>query len=215
MTPGVQPAVARNPRSTTVTRFALRTLGYLPVTFFIWYFAAPALLYPAVLLVRAIAKLALRDIVRSVEQARAMLTFVTALRPSGAAAASVLTVDVNLLIYAYGLPLFAALTLAARERAWKRHLAIGYAALLPCVALPALADFLKNVAITAGPAVASQTGFAAWQREAIAFAFQFGSLIVPAVAPAVLWVALHGRFLAELRHRGTASRPRGSTSEVP
>jgi hypothetical protein len=189
----------------TVARFVLRTLGYLPATFFIWYFTAPALLYPAVLLVRLIARLALHDIVRSVDQARATLTFVAALRPSGAAAGSVLTVDVDLLVYAYGLPLFAALTLAARERAWKRHLAIGYAALLPCIALPALADFLKNVAITAGPAVASQTGFVAWQREAIAFAFQFGSLIVPAVAPAVLWVALHGRFLAELRHRGAAS----------
>ena len=183
----------------------LRTLGYLPATFFVWYFAAPALLYPAVLLVRAIARLALHDIVRGVDQARATLTFITALRPSGAAAGSVLTVDVDLLIYAYGLPLFAALTLAARERAWKRHLAIGYAALLPCIALPALADFLKNVAITAGPAVASQTGFVAWQREAIAFAFQLGSLIVPAVVPAVLWVALHGRFLSELRHRGAAS----------
>ena len=197
--------VAPKARSATVARFVLRTLGYLPATFFVWYFAAPALLYPAVLLVRAIAKLALRDIVRSVDQARATLTFITALRPSGAAAGSALTVDVDLLIYAYGLPLFAALTLAARERAWKRHLAIGYAALLPCIALPALADFLKNVAISAGPAVASQTGFVAWQREAIAFSFQFGSLIVPAVAPAVLWVALHGRFLSELRHRGAAS----------
>jgi hypothetical protein len=73
--------------------------------------------------------------------------------------------------------------------------------LLPCAAWGAFADFLKNVAITAGPAVAAQTGFAAWQREAIAFAFQFGSLILPAVAPAVLWVALHGRFIAALRHR--------------
>jgi hypothetical protein len=204
VTADVQPTLASNERPSTVARFVLRTLGYLPITFFVWYFAAPALLYPAVLLVRAIARLALHDIVRGVDQARATLTFITALRPSGAAAGSVLTVDVDLLVYAYGLPLFAALTLAARERAWKRHLAIGYAALLPCIALPALADFLKNVAITAGVAVASQTGFVAWQREAIAFAFQFGSLIVPAVAPAVLWVALHGRFLAQLRHRGAA-----------
>jgi hypothetical protein len=89
MTPDVQPTVTR---PTTVGRFVLRTLGYLPVTFFVWYFAAPVLLYPAVLIVRAIAKLALPDIVRSVEQARATLTFITALRPSGAAAGSVLTV---------------------------------------------------------------------------------------------------------------------------
>ena len=53
--------------------------------------------------------------------------------------------------------------------------------LLPCFAWCVLADFLKNVAITAGPVIASQAGFAPWQREAIAFAFQFGSLILPAV----------------------------------
>ena len=205
MTTRAEPAAAPQPRSATIAGFTLRTLSFLPLTFVVWYFAAPVLLYPAVLIVRAIAGLALSDIVRGVEQSRAALTFLTTLRPSGAAAGSVLTVDVNLLIYAIGMPLFAALTLAARERAWKRHLAIGYAALLPCVALPALADFLKSVAIAAGPAVAAQTGFVAWQREAIAFAFQFGSLILPTVAPAVLWVALHGRFLAGLRRRGAAS----------
>ena len=73
--------------------------------------------------------------------------------------------------------------------------------MLPFVAWGMLAEFLKNVAITAGPAIVSQTGFAAWQREAIAFAYQFGSLILPAVVPAVLWVALHGAFIARLRGR--------------
>ena len=57
MTPDMQPPVTPTPPPTTVARFALRTLGYLPVTFFVWYFAAPVLLYPAVLLMRAIAKL--------------------------------------------------------------------------------------------------------------------------------------------------------------
>jgi len=65
--------------------------------------------------------------------------------------------------------------------------------------LRSFADFLKNVAITAGPAVASQTGFSAAQREAIAFAFQFGSLILPAIVPAIVWVLMHRRFLERLR----------------
>ena len=38
-------------------------------------------------------------------------------------------------------------------------------------------------------------------RSAFAFAFQFGSLILPAVALAVLWVALNQRFVAALRRR--------------
>jgi hypothetical protein len=192
-----------------VTRFALRTLAFLPVAFVVWYFAAPLLVAPAVLLVRGVVRLGFADIVRTVEQAAALATFVTALRPGSAAAAGVVTVDVNLLLYSFGLPLFAALTLAARERAWKRHLAIGYLALQPFIAWGVLADFLKNVAISAGPIVASQTGFAAWQREAIAFAFQLGSLILPAVAPAVLWVAMHGRFIASLGGRGGVAREAG------
>ena len=62
-----------------------------------------------------------------------------------------------------------------------------------------LADFLKNIAITSGPLVASQTGFAPWQREAIAFAYQFGSLILPTVVPAVAWVLTHRAFLERMR----------------
>ena len=150
---------------------------------------------------RAVGYVAFGDIVRGVEQSGALATFVTALHAPGAAATGIITVDVNLLLYSFGLPLFVALTLAARERRWKRHLVVGYVALQPIVAWGVLADFLKNVAITAGPAVASQTGFVAWQREAIAFAFQLGSLILPAVVPAVLWVALHGRFISALRRQ--------------
>jgi hypothetical protein len=109
---------------------------------------------------------------------------------------------VNTLLYSFGMPLFAALTLAVHDQAWKRRLVVGYLVMLPFVAWGVVAEFLKNVAITAGPAIASQAGFAPWQREAIAFAYQFGALILPAVVPAVLWVALHARFIARLRGRG-------------
>ena len=186
----------------TVTGFTLRALGLLPFAFVVWYFAAPVLLFPVVLLLRGIALVAFSGLVTSIEQSAAIATFVTSLRISGATTRGVLTVDVNLLLYAFGMPLYAALTLASRSKSWRRNLALGYVVLAPCVAFGAFADFLKNVAITAAPAIAAQTGFAAWQREAIAFAFQLGSLILPAVAPAVLWVALNQRLIAVLRRGG-------------
>ena len=188
-------------RAPTVVGFTLGALAWLPIAFAVWYVAAPLLLFPVVLLLRGIAWLGFADLVRGIEQSSAIATFVTALRPGDIARSGVLTVDVNLLLYAFGMPLFAALTFAAHEAQWERHLALGYVVLLPCAAWGALADFLTNVAITAGPAIAAQTGFSAWQREAIAFAFQFGALILPAAAPAVLWVAMHGRFVGALRHR--------------
>jgi hypothetical protein len=202
MAMNAQVAEAQPRAQSSVARFALRTLCLLPLAFALWYFAAPLLLWPALQLARTVAHFAFADIVRTVEQSGALATFVTTLQARGATQTGMITVDVNVLLYSFGLPLFVALTLAARECSWKRHLVLGYAALQPIVAWGVLADFLKNVAITAGPAVASQTGFGGWQREAIAFAFQLGSLILPAVAPAVLWVAMHTRFIRALADRG-------------
>jgi hypothetical protein len=180
-------------------RFVLKVLAWLPVAFVVWYFGAPLLLWPVKLLLAAVAA-GLPDLVTAVEQNAAIFTFATTLKPGEALTASAhVTVDVDGLLYSFGMPLYAALVLAAREPRWPRTLALGYAVQLPFVFWGVLADFLKNVAITSGPLVASQAGFAAWQREAIAFAFQFGSLILPTVVPAVTWVLTHRAFLERLR----------------
>ena len=180
-------------------RFILATLAWLPVTFALWYVLAPILLLPAEFVVRGVAVAFLGDLVRSVESHASVLSFLTTLRPGEARGGGELTVDVNMLVYAFGLPLFVALTLAARQRPVWRPLLIGYAAMLPFIAWGVLGDFLKNIAITAPPLVASQTGFGPRARDMIAFAYQFGSLILPAVVPAVAWVLTHRAFLERLR----------------
>ncbi len=182
-----------------LVRFIVIALAWLPFTFAAWYFLAPIILWPVELIAGGVARVGMPDLVRSVEANGPTLTFVTTLRPGRAEAAGIVSVDVNVLLYAFGLPLFVALTLAARETRWWRALVLGYVAMLPFIAWGVLADFLKNIAITASPLVASQTGFSALQREMIAFAFQFGSLILPAVVPAVAWVLTHRSFLERLR----------------
>jgi hypothetical protein len=185
-----------------LARFVIKTLAWLPLTFAVWYFTAPVLLWPARLLVELVVQIGFSDLVRSIDQSGAVYTFTTTLKPGQASAQSGnITVDVNALLYAFGLPLYVALVLAARESGWVRKLALGYAVIIPFVAWGVLADFLKNVAITPGPLVASQTGFSAWQREVIVFAFQMGTLILPTVVPAVTWVVTHRRFLERLRGR--------------
>jgi hypothetical protein len=188
------------PTSGPVARFIVRVFAWLPLAFLVWYFAAPILLWPVRLVVEAVAALGFGDLVRAVEQHGSTVTFVTSLRPGEARAArGTVTVDVNLLVYSFGLPLYAALVLAVREAGWLRRLALGAVAMLPFIAWGVLADFLKNVAIASGPLVASQTGFVAWQREVIAFAYQFGALVLPTVVPAIAWVVLHRGFLERLR----------------
>lgn len=189
-----------------LSRFVLLVLAWLPVTFAVWYVLAPVILWPVVAACGAVAHVGFPDLVRSVDAHGATLSFVTTLRPGSAEGGGILSVDVNMLLYAFGLPLFVALTLAAREPRWWRRLLIGYGAMLPFIVWGVVADFLKNVAITAPPLVASQTGFGALDRDMIAFAYQFGSLILPAVVPAIVWVLTHRAFLERLRYAPESRR---------
>jgi len=186
--------------SSPVVPFVARVIGWLLPAFAVWYLAAPLLLWPVRLVAQGVARLAFPDIVRAVEQAGAVCTFTTTLKPGAVLASSGnVAIDVNMLLYSFGLPLFVALVLAAREPGMLRRLAIGYATIVPFAAWGVLADFLKNIAITADPLVASQTGFSPGLRETIAFAYQFGALILPTVVPVAVWVILHRAFLERLR----------------
>jgi len=190
----------------SLARLIIRVFAWLPVTFAVWYVTAPILLWPAAFLAELIGRMTWSDIIRGVEQARAELTFATTLKAGSAGAhGGEIIVGVDLLLYSFGLPLYAALVLAAKEPGWPRRLFAGYAVLMPFVAWGALADFLKSVAITMGPQIASQTGFVAWQREAIAFSYQFGALILPTVVPLVAWVVTHRALLERIRSGPGAS----------
>ena len=189
-----------------LARFVVVVLAWLPVCFALWYFTAPLLSLPIHWLALGVAKLGFGDIFIDVEKSGAVFSFVTNLRPASAtsftAGKAAVVVDSKSLIYTYGLPLFAALTLAATglkdSIRLTKVLMIGYLVLLPFQTWGVVADALKQLAITMGPAIASQTGFSPFQREVIAFSYQFGTLILPTVIPAIVWVLTHRPFLERM-----------------
>ena len=190
--------------SDSLPRFVLRVIAWLPLTFAVWYLAAPLLVWPVALLAELFTRSTF-DWVKSVEQMGPLITFVTSLKPAEGAnpagVKAVISVESNVLLFSFGLPMLAALILAAREPHRVRMLLIGFVVLLPFQTFSVVADFLKNVAILAPPAVSSQTGINAFQREVIAFCYQFGTLILPTVAPAIVWVLMHRHFLEKLSGR--------------
>jgi hypothetical protein len=189
-----------------LTRFVVLVLAWLPVCFVIWYFTAPLLTVPVQWLASAVAKLGFSDMILDVEKSGSLFSFVTNLRPASAttftAGKAAVVVDARSLLYTFGLPLFAALALAAtglsNPRRLAKVLAIGYVVLLPFQTWGVFADALKQLAITMGPGISSQTGFSASQREMIAFAYQFGTQILPTVIPAIIWVLTHRPFLEQM-----------------
>lgn len=185
--------------SGSFARFVLLVFAWLACTLFVWWFASSLLAWPIALLADLFSRVALPDLVQSVEQHGDTITFVTSLHAANAtvaaAASGVVSDDIDVRHFTFGLPLLAALILAARARHPARKLLIGYAVLLPFQTWGVVAEFLEDIAVGFGPGVASQTGFSALQRETIAFAYQFGALILPTVVPAVVWVLMHRRTL--------------------
>ncbi len=184
--------------------FILLVVAWLVPMFLLWWLATPILVWPVTILSQLVTRVGFGDLVQSVEQHSEMINFVTTLKPAGAAIAAgakaVLEVESNVRLFSFGLPLFAAMTLAARREHPLRNLAIGYAVLVPLQTFCVIADFLRN--LTGEPGVAAQLGIGPWQRELIAFSYQFATLILPTVAPAIVWVLMHRRFLE--RFAGTA-----------
>ncbi|WP_238945800.1 exosortase H-associated membrane protein [Vandammella animalimorsus] len=108
--------------------------------------------------------------------------------------------------YAYGLAIFLALLLAARQPGlWRKALA-GYCLLLPFQAFTVVFYILKEII------VAAQIDYALlrvspWQVEAIVYGFQLGTLIVPTLVPILVWLWLDRRFFNEvIVQRFTARR---------
>jgi hypothetical protein len=185
-------------RDASLGSFVLRVAAWLVPAFAVWYAAATVLAWPIALLTDVVTKLAFGDLVRGVEQQGYLITIVSTLKAAATTqnpAGGVVSVELNTLLYSFGLPMLAALVLAARQAKPLRTLALGYVVLAPFVTWGLVAEFLKRIAFDTPASVTAQAGFGPLQREVIAFAYQFGALILPTVAPAVFWVLTHRRFL--------------------
>jgi hypothetical protein len=199
-------------RDASLGGFVLRVAAWLVPAFAVWYAAAAVFAWPIALATEAVVKILFGDLVRAVEQHGYLVTIVSTLKAAASAGhpeGGLLSVDLNTLLYSFGFPMLVALTLAARQSKPLRTLLAGYAVLAPFVVWGLVAEFLKRLTFDTPSAVAAQTGFGPVQREVIAFAYQFGVLILPTVAPAVFWVLTHRRFLEGFtadRHAGAAAQ---------
>lgn len=203
-----------------VHAFALRAALWLPASFVVWFAGAAVWSWPAVRL----AKVVLigfwpglfsdlhegGDLLDAaghvVAHASYLVTLTTAVVVSVPAAGGsaggvgVLEPVLNPLVYAYSLPLFSGLVLATPLSVRRRlaELAIAFVAIGLAQAFGIVVESLKFLAVDAGPPGAAAIAQAGLRADAIAFAYQFGVLILPAVIPAALWIGLNRGFIAAL-----------------
>ena len=173
-----------------VGRFVLRTVLWLPACFTLWYLSAHYLGAFVGELAAMLVELFKSGLVSAVERQGMGLEFVTHLLVHPLPGRTgVLVVEVNPLLYTYGLPLFVALMLASRAKI--SGILVGAALLLPFQAWGVAFDLLAQLAVRSGVDVSIQAGLMGWRAEFIALAYQIGSLIFPALIPVALWVAFN------------------------
>lgn len=188
-----------------------RILLWLPVTFAIWYLTAAWHLAPVAWLAHHLLQFWLPEAVADLGLRQTELLLITRFGEVGGQLAANPPPGENLgfltnpLSYSYSLPLFAALALATPLPGRWRRLAFGLGVLLLIELASMLATQIKTLVFDTGGAFVAQQQWSAPARDAVALAYQLGSLLLPMVMPLVVWMAGHGSYLARLNPRLGAS----------
>lgn len=98
--------------------------------------------------------------------------------------------------YAYGLPLFFALLLAARGKHLLKNALSGYVILLVPQTYSLVLELLRQIMVAGGRPGA--LAIDQWQMEAIAMGYQVGSLLMPTLAPVALWLWFEQELFAKI-----------------
>lgn len=192
---------------------------WLPMCFFLWFFLASPLVFPVSSLAGWIMTGLFPDLIAGVTQFGYTIKVQTTLMPMHLAISRegipVLILQINPMIYGYGLPLLAGLVMATPLKARQRVLQIGtgYLLLIPVQVWGVCWEILKIIGFRLGEQGVDAIHSAGLSLEAVALAYQFGYLILPAVTPLVIWILWNRRFLEALVSGGDLEDPQSDAKD--
>jgi hypothetical protein len=203
-------------RSATVWRFFLVALAWFLALTVAWMQVSAWTSYPAGGLTRIVLGNGARQWVRAVHHEPGRIEVDTRVVVPAAAQGdrrgmAELIAEVETARYAYGLPLFLALLFAARGKHLLRKAGLGYVILLVPQTFSLVFSILKQIMVAgSGPAA---LGIDAWQMEGIALGYQFGSLLLPTLAPVLLWFWFDRAFFSSIVVEGWLARNSGGGTD--
>ena len=192
-----------------VTAFFMRTLLWLLVALALWFFVRDYAVLPTTWLAEyAMAGLFPRWVQGTEMQGTTQLLLTSLRIRSADGRVGDLVAQSNVLAYAYGLPLLVALLLGSRAKGLWWKLPAGFAALLPVQAWGVCFGWLSQVAVLAAAETSWQTRMGPVTQNLVAVGYQFGFLILPTLAPVLLWLAFDRRILAAAMIEGALAEGR-------
>ena len=191
-------------RPSVLTFFALSALGWTVVLTLLWTQVSAWTSCPVATLSHFALEHGAPMWVRTVHKSPGTMEVESSIAmpmPSAGGRLAEATVEAVPARYAYGLPIFMALLLAARGPGRLVRALVGYLLLLPVQAFSLTMYVLMQLVLYAQTS-ARVLRVEPWQVEAIVYGYQIGSLVLPTLAPILLWLWLDRQFFADVVVRG-------------
>lgn len=197
--------------------FAWKVFAWLPVCYGLWYFCSILFMPPFAFLLDGVLGGGFPGLIDSIEAEGNQLLVLTHLRlehpDPETGRLGVLQFENRPLDYGYSVPLYSALLLASPGQDWERIWAwsLGMLVLLAVQLLGVGTDILKVLVFDLGLGADERLGFTPFARNALALMAYFSYLVLPALAPVLLWAAQFQGFVARLA--GFAPEPEATMGD--
>lgn len=191
-------------RLTPLTVFVLSAFGWIVVLTALWSQVSAWTSYPVSVLSHIALEQGAPMWVRQVHLKPGAMEVDTAIAipvPEAGGRMAEFTVEASPARYAYGLPIFLALLLAARGAGRAGKAVVGYVLLLPAQTFSLTMFVLMQMVLTAQTNI-RLLRISQLEMEAIVYGYQVGSLVLPTLVPILLWLWLDRRFVSEVLVRG-------------
>ncbi|MDZ7791280.1 MAG: exosortase H-associated membrane protein [Xanthomonadales bacterium] len=192
---GAEEETGKNP----VKEMFLLAALYLPLGFFLWFFLASGLMFPTSRLVEWLLTGFYPDLFERVVQLGFHFEVQTSvILPQQVDGQSVaLNLDINPMIYAWGLALLFGLIMATPARGLRRfvQLLIGFAVVTLVTSWGVFWEIWRDMAFLMGPQAAAAVQSTNLSATVIALCYQLGYLMFPGVIPIAAWILMNRPFI--------------------
>jgi len=189
-----------------IKQLLLSTVLFLPLCFFIWFYASTLLVMPVKYLLELINSWWQPDLFNAVTQNRFMLSVETLIFPNNTFAGqedklAVLDVAVNPMLYGYGLAVISGLVVSVPElKASKRifQIIVGYIIVVFIQTFGVFWEMIKHMLFNGGPDARQAILDTGLEPTFVALMYQMSYLIFPAVIPVAYWIIINNKFISEI-----------------
>lgn len=188
-----------------IKELLLSALLFLPLCFFIWFFAAAVLVLPVKWLAAVVLSWWQPDLFNGIEQQSFLFQVQTLIFPTGFvgqdAKLAVLDVTVNPMKYGYGLAVFAGLVISVPDLTTVQRfiqLLIGYVVVVLIQTNGVFWEACKSLLFSGGGDAFEAINATGISHNLVAAMYQMSYLILPAVVPIMVWVFLNRQFIEKI-----------------